>query len=240
MTDDRAARRELKARQAELRERLAQEQALLRARVAQEQTALRARIAEQRANRAGLPDTEAERRRRRRRRIAMLILLALLLWALLRGCDCDEPPPPTGSGPAPAPVGVWLVDAAPPPPPPPPRRRARRRPKLKPKPRPAYEPVPPAPPSWLTGYRLQVASRAPRLSRCFEGAERPGALKWTASVDLARGVVSDHRFEPVLAGVTLSKPLRSCLVATLSRPPYRLLRDSDQPSPSRVSIVIEF
>ncbi len=208
----------MKARRAELRERIRTERA-----------ALRAKMRELHADRD-----------KRRRRIAFFVLLVILLWLLLRGCDC-EPEPEPEPGPGGPRVGVWLVDAGPaPPPPPPPRARKPRKKRLKPKPRPTYEPKAPPPRSWLADFRLQVAARAPRLSRCFEGADAPGALKWTAAVDIARGVVSDHQFEAVLTGATLSKPLRRCLVGVLAKPAYRLSPDAKQPTPSRVSIIIEF
>ncbi len=219
---DRAARRELRARAAELRAQMAQERARLRAEI-----------------RARRPDDE----RRRRRRIALFIALLLLLLLLLR-CDCTEDPPPVEVA-GPATPGAVIGDAAvvpPPPVEPPARAPLARRPKrrLKSKDRPKYRNEAPAHQSWLPSFRLQVAARGPRLSRCFEGADQPGAFKWTASVDTARGVVSDHQFEEVLAGVSLSKTLRVCLVAVLSTPPYRLTTREVQESPSRVSIIIEF
>ena len=175
-----------------------------------------------------------------RRRRLLLLLAVLILYALLRCCHCEEPPPPE-PGPEPA---VTPVDAGVKAPPPPkkvrkkPAKRPRRKARIVPRVRPEYTNPTPAPEPWLVEFRLQVAARAPRLSRCFVGAERPGALKWTALLDARRGVVSDHQLEPILAGATLSKPLRACLLEALSQPRYHVRAEHRQPS--RVSIVVEF
>ena len=170
----------------------------------------------------------------------------LLFYFMLRQCNCAEtPPPPVELAPVEPAPGVFLLDAAPVAPlpavkPPHVAKAPRHRGRMKPRSRPRYRNKAPSPQSWLPEFRLQVAARGPRLSRCFEGAERPGALKWTATVDTARGIVSDHHFEAVLTGATLSKTLRACLVHALSTPPYGLSTEDGRSSPSRVSIVIEF
>ena len=222
---NRAARRELRARKADLREKVTAQRA-----------ELRARLHEQRS---------ADRARRSRRRRLMLLALLLLLWLLLRACHCDlEVPPPSPIEPTPR---VSLLDPAPAADaiaPAPPRRAATTAPRLRGRiestKRPEFHNETPPLQSWLTAFRMQVAARSPRLSQCFEGIEAPGALKWTAAVDTARGIVSDHQFDSVLTGAVLSKPLRECLIGVLSSPPYRLPTHETQPSPSRVSIVIEF
>jgi len=85
-----------------------------------------------------------------------------------------------------------------------------------------------------------VAARSPRLARCFEGTERPGALRWTASYDPHTGAVADHRFEPVLAGAMLLAAQRECLVGTLASPGYRPTEQAGSSGPLRVSMVLEF
>jgi hypothetical protein len=132
--------------------------------------------------------------------------------------------------------------AAPSPPAQRPRRRRRiTHGRLTPVARPDYRNTAPSPNGWLSALRLQVSSRGPKLARCFEGTDRPGALRWRASLDVARGIAADHRFEPVLAGATLGKPLRRCLAAVLSDPPYRLpVAEGDPDGPAEVAIIIEF
>lgn len=216
----RAARRAIRAKRAAARDQLR------RARAAARETPAGRRRA---------------RRRDRRRRLALLALL-VVIYLLLRGCDCDDPPPidPPAPG-AGAPSATPPEPAAAPPPASPP---APRRPRLRVEPtaRPDYQNPTPAPPDWLAALRLQVAARAPRLARCFEGIDRPGALRWSAALDRSRGAVSDHRFDPVLGGVELPAALRACLAAALTAPRYTLpAPDDDAPAePVRFTIVIEF
>jgi hypothetical protein len=89
-------------------------------------------------------------------------------------------------------------------------------------------------------YRLQVAARSPRLARCFQGAGRPGALRWTASVNPTRGEVSDHQLQPIGGGAELRREQRECLLEALSSPPYRLTAPGAPALPDRVGLVIEF
>ena len=213
----RAARHELRARRAALRARVAEARARLR------------------------PKRSAGRSLRRR---LLLLALLLLLWILLRHCNCavEIPSPPDVGPPRPDSI-VSVVDAAVATPTPVvsvARSKPRPRRRLKSRRRPTYRNDIPPPAAWLTEFRLQVSARGAQLSRCFEGAVRPGALRWTAALDAARGIVSDHQFEPVLAGAALSRSLRTCLIEVLSHPPYRLSLPDKQPSPSRVAIVIEF
>lgn len=205
----RALRRELRARRARVRD------------------ALRARRAELRAARA--------RARRPRRRWRWALLLALLLLLLLRECSCEEPPPPLAPrAPAPPPAPEEVVEAEPPlAPPPPVKGRVRTRP------RPALEPPKPPPKRWLDDFRLQVAARSLRLSACFEGADRPGAVRWTCALDPRTGAVSDQRFEPI-GGAELGSAQRRCLRAALADPAYRLEPGEGAATPDRVSLVLEF
>jgi hypothetical protein len=221
----RANRREMKARKAALRRRLADERALARAQLADRRPA----------------------RSSRRRRLLLLAVL-LLLYALLRWCHCEKPiPPPAEPQPAaPAPSAPVVDAGAKAPTPTPkvrkkaPRRRVRTKRRIKTRIRPEYEGAAPAPEPWLAAFRLQVAARSPRLSRCFEGVDQPGAVRWTALLDPARGIVSDHAIEPILAGADLSGKLRTCLLGALSAPSYRIAAEDRPARPTRVSIVIEF
>lgn len=203
----------------------------------QRRAEVKARLAAARA-----PADRARRRRNLRRRLVLLAIL-LLIYLLLRSCDCDDPP---GAGPiadmgpdAAAMADDMGPDAA--------RSRPRKK-AAKPRPieasirgtgRPTFENPTPAPPDWLVALRIQVSARGPRLARCFEGADRPGALRWSARVDIPRGVVSDHDFEPVLGGADLSKDLRRCLVGVLADPRYHLPPAPEAGQP-RISIVVEF
>ena len=215
----RAVKAALRARRAALRERMELERARLRAR---------------------LPSRPKKSHARRNR---LLLLAALvLLYLLLRSCDCSEPPPPGMPG---APPPATAADLGPKPPAARPTRqrrveRPRHHGRIRTKVRPAYTNEAPAPQAWLSAFRLQVGARGPRLARCFEGVDRPGALKWTVALDPTDGAVADHQFEAVLAGATLSKEQHACLVQALSTPPYRVSGTSQPGGPSRVSMVIEF
>jgi len=112
--------------------------------------------------------------------------------------------------------------------------------RIEPRGRPAYRNPPPPPIPWLDELRLQVGSRSPRLAECFVGAERPGALKWTASVQPEDGRVADAELQPLLSGDTLTTAQRRCVLAVLEDPPYELDHDGERSTPPRVSVVIEF
>jgi len=211
--------------------------------VLRERVALRRAAVEARLYPNGHP--HGPKRRARRRRLLLLLLL-LLLYLLLRQCHPDETAAvaiPHLTEPERAVLELPAVSA----------ERSKKSPpsavprfkgRIKSRERATYSAEPPSPPTWISDLRLQVAARSPRLARCFEGTERPGALRWTASVDLARGVVSDHELEPTLGGAELTAPLRACLIGVLSAPTYRLPRPLPDPDantqPPRISIVIEF
>jgi hypothetical protein len=93
--------------------------------------------------------------------------------------------------------------------------------------------------SWIDDFRTQVAARGARLSACFAGADRPGSLRWTASVNPESGAVSDHELESVGAVTEIRLEQRTCLTAALSSPPYRLAAAA-QSVPTRIGLVIEF
>ncbi|MDX2010830.1 MAG: hypothetical protein SFW67_11585 [Myxococcaceae bacterium] len=176
---------------------------------------------------------KARRCRRLRRALTVAALLLLLLFLRCEG--------PTPEGPQPT------ASPAPKPEPKPPTAPLAKKPVVK-KPVVASRPVErpdfdaPARPqaAWLDGFRLQVAARSPRLSRCFIGAERPGALRWTSLVSTSTGAVGSHEFETVGTSVDLTKEQRACLEAALSSPGYGLEGAPTEGLPQRVSLVLEF
>lgn len=181
-----------------------------------------------------LPEVRRARARRRLRRAVGLALL-LLLASCLR-CDCAQPPP----------VEVPKVEAKEPaelkverPVPPPPRRKPLRA-QIAQQARASYQGPERASPAWIDEFRLQVSARSPRLAQCFTGSDRPGTLRWTASVNPRSGAVSDHELEPVGAGAELRRDQRECVVRALSSPLYRLSAPQGESLPQRVSLVIEF
>lgn len=165
------------------------------------------------------------RRRKRRRQILLVVLALLLLLLLLRRCDVQR-----GAGPAGTPV------AGQPTPVPTPALTAR----TKTQKRPGYSVAARPGPDWLDEFRLQVAARSPRLAACFNGSERSGAIRWTASIDAATGAVTGHEFEPLGTTAILSADQKRCATQALSQPNYRLTLRPHQPLPDRVSMVLEF
>ncbi len=161
----------------------------------------------------------------------MVLALLLLLLLLLRDCSCAEPvvePPAEGAiGIAGPPVELAPV-------PEPPAGRVERRD------RPEYATAPPEPLPWLASFRMQVGARGPRLAECFVGAERPGALKWTTSVEPSSGRVSDHTLEPTIGRDPLTTEQRACVLGVLTSPPYQLEAGAEDATPTRVGMAIEF
>ena len=220
-------KKELKARKAEAKTELAAQR-----------TALRAELRSRRRAAANL-----------RGRLVLLAVL-ILLWACLRSCDCSQPPSPPAP---PLPPPVTPVDEAPEPENPEPElETAKKKPKAKPKKKKRYtgriKPrdrarftiKEPDRQTWLTSFRLQVGARSPRLAECFEGVDNPGAIKWSATMDITKGLVSDHVFEPALQGHGLSKIQKACLATVLSTPVYGFPKPTKGLTTSRVSMVIEF
>ncbi len=187
----------------------------------------RALQAELRARRGKLPKTSASKWRRR-----ILMALIILLLLLLHLCT-EEPPPQVGKPTPPAPLVFGPPSPPPAPTPPPIRRRLEKRE------RPEYTSAPPRKKPWLDAYRLQVAGRSVVLATCFEGVERPGAVRWVASVDVKTGQVAEHELEPVANGVVLTQAQKKCLVEALSKP-YRLEASDPSSTPERVAMVLEF
>ena len=170
--------------------------------------------------------------RRRRWRWALFVAGIVLLLLLLRDCSCAEPPEPVGPGPVGEGTAAEPVEpvAAPAPL----TGRIERRD------RPEFGSAPPKPLPWIASFRLQVAARGPRLAECFVGAQRPGALKWTASVEPDSGRVSDSVLEPTRESDALTSGQRACVLEVLSDPAYRLQTGEARSTPSRVGIAIEF
>ena len=158
-------------------------------------------------------------------------LLLLLLFLLFLLPPCTPPPEPIAVAPAAPPVVVPTLPAAPPVPTPSRITRTNR---------PAFASVVPPKLPWLDAFRLQVAARSPRLAACFDGASRPGALKWSAAVEPVRGRVSDQTLESTLSSDALTTTQRGCVLAVLSDPPYRLDGSGAASTPSRVGMVVEF
>jgi hypothetical protein len=209
----------------------------------EQKAALRKRMKQSRdAARAKLDAIPAVREARRKRRIRQGVgLVVLLLLALFFRCDCTPEPAVVVVAPTPD-AGTPVVEKKPAVP-----VKVKQKPltgKVDTQPRGKYENDSSATPSWLDEYRLQVAARSPRLAECFTGAERPGALRWSASVNAASGAVSDHGLEPVGPGPSVQDSQRECVLRVLSNPPYKLNVPKEeaeqQKLPRRISIVIEF
>lgn len=195
--------------------------------------ALRERQKEVRAQVDAIPAVQQARARRRRRRL--LTILALLLLLLFIQCDCEPGPPAVVAIEKPVlptpDAGVKKKVVAVKRPPADDRNRKR--------PRPDYELTTLRPPGWLEEFRMQVAARSPRLSRCFDGSSRPGAVRWSVGLDPQSGTVSDQKFEALAAG-DLTAAQQTCAEAVLAKPPYKIAALDPQSIPPTVSLVIEF
>ncbi|MEO0588356.1 MAG: hypothetical protein AAF078_12040, partial [Planctomycetota bacterium] len=227
-----AAMASAKARGEASRDRMAARQQQLAS-----QQASRSRAAE--ARRAGLSEQVKRRRgertsERRRNRWTVPLLLLVVLLLLLRECEPEPELPPVAEAPSGPAVARPVVEAPvpPPPPAPPPPDVARRD-------RPEMAAPPARTPAWLVGFRMQVSARSPRLAECFEGVDRPGRIKWTASVEPRSGQVGDHLIEPQLLTGELSRREKACIEEVLSTPDYRI-KAPEETGPRRVSVVLEF
>jgi hypothetical protein len=176
---------------------------------------------------------KARRRRRLRRALTIAALLLLLLFLRCEG-PAAPVPPPEAAAPTPPEPKPPVIPAA--------KKPAPRKPVVASVPieRPGFDAPARPQAAWLDGFRLQVAARSPRLSRCFIGAERPGALRWTTLVSTGTGTVGSHEFEAVGTSGNLSKDQRACLEAALSSPAYGLEGAPTEGLPQRVSLVLEF
>lgn len=184
-----------------------------------------------RAQVSAMPPVQRARRRRRLRRAFWVAVLLLLL--LLIRCDCGAPSmmaaPDAG-------VDAGVVAAVTPKPT---KRAAVAAQRLASHQRRDWETGTQPGPSWLGAFRTQVAARSPRLATCFQGADRPGAIRWGVAVDPASGAVSDHQFEPMALG-ELSNAQRECLAKVLSEPKYRIEREAQTNLPLQVTLTLEF
>ena len=220
-----AARDAGEARLAKLEERnKARAQSVASAQTARAQEVEQRRVAMRERVQAKKP-----RRRRDYSRGFLLAVIALLLLLLLR--DCEEAEPEVEAPTLARPSATIMPELPPAPSVPAPDLVTRERP-----------PIPPPPvkvPPWVIGFRMQVSARSPRLARCFEGMERPGRIKWTASVEPISGQVSDQVVETQLRSGDLSSRERACVTEVLSSPDYRISAP-DETAPTRISVVLEF
>jgi hypothetical protein len=95
------------------------------------------------------------------------------------------------------------------------------------------------PPPWLQAFRMQVAAQSTGLASCFQGVERPGALRWTTTVHAQEGTVSDHKFESILQSISVTTAQTACLEKKVQAVRYKLAGDTS-PLPRRVSLILEF
>ncbi len=189
------------------------------------------------------PRVLALQQRRRRQRIAVgLVVLALLLLALLlRDCNACAPEVQVVYVEGEAPTCPDVPECGP------------AKPKPKPKPtKPRKKPTGAARadarddlvvttranPDWLAALRLQVTARSLDLARCFNGMEKPGALRWTTTIVPASGATTDSELEQILRSVPLTTAQQACVLNALTQRPFRL--DSRDAVGTRVSLILEF
>ncbi len=210
---------------AETRRALAQSRDVLRARVTVAQARARDAVARS-------PLVVAQRRKRQLKRLAWLSVLLLLLLLI----ECPGQGQGTAQPVSVAEVVTPPVKAVP--------KKVKPRPPLtlppRPVPRPAFDAPARLAPAWVDAFRLQVAARSPRLSQCFNGTSRPGALKWTTLVAMETGAVGNHEFEAVGAAAELTSTQLKCLEQVLSAPAYQLPDVNRDGLPQRVSLILEF
>ncbi len=216
----------------ELRQKLKSQRAALRAQLADRRRAVEAEVSK-------MPVVQTARRQRRLRR-AVVTVIVLVLLSLIR-CDCANAPTAPNSEDA----GMPPVAVVTPPPPTKSRPKAPTPPTYRgdvtQPPRAEWNTLGRASPDWLEAFRLQVAARSPRLAQCFQGTERPGALRWSAAVNPSSGSVADQQFETVGTGADLTADQRQCLTRALANPVYRVdAPPAGQPLLNRFSMVIEF
>jgi hypothetical protein len=209
----------------------------LRRQMRRQKTALRSSMKQTRKQvRAQVDQLPAVRRERRRRAVRRTLLLALILLLLcLIRCDCQSGPAaePVAAEPIAEVVKPKVVVRAP-------VKRAPLQGATAHQPRSAFPAEAPGNPTWLEEFHLQVAARSPRLAQCFTGSDRPGALRWTSSVNPESGAVSDHELEPVGPASELGHEQRECIIRALSSPNYKLTVPKAEALPNRIGLVIEF
>jgi hypothetical protein len=171
-------------------------------------------------------------KRARRRQIALALIAALLLLLLLlQNCPEGHHPPPL------VPPPVVVVEGTPTPTATPPKHTGN----IKKRKRPPFVEEQLDTPPWLPALRLQVAARSPRLAKCFAGVDRPGSLRWTATIDGETGTVFEQELSTEgAAGLTVLQ--RKCVLSALESPTYKLVENTaeERPTPARVSLLLEF
>jgi hypothetical protein len=165
----------------------------------------------------------------------MLFLCVLLLLALFIRCDCGPPPIPEPPEIVVKDAGVPAKDAG--------VVHVPRKPlhgKMDTQPRGSYGLGLGGTPPWLEEFHLQVAARSLRLAQCFRGSDRPGAIRWSVSVDPQSGALADHEIEVVGTAGDLDAVQNKCVIEVLSKPGYHLSQYDAGGLPDRVSMVVEF
>ena len=94
--------------------------------------------------------------------------------------------------------------------------------------------------SWLNDFRQQVSARGVDLARCFDGRARPGAFRFRATVFPERGTIAEPEIEAITDSSALSAAEKTCLIAALSAPAYRLKTTGTDGLGQRVTLVFEF
>lgn len=216
---------------AELRRQMRERKKTLRAELSRRRAEARAQVEQ-------LPAVRKAKLRRRIRRSA--VLMALLLLALFVRCDCADAVSPAAAPPAEVKAPELPAPAKAPPAVPVKVPVEPLKGKVPSQPRGTLHSEARPAPSWLEAFHLQVSARSPRLAECFTGADRPGALRWAASLNAKSGTVSDHELEPLGVSADIDSKQRECLIRVLSNPPYRLKLAEGEPLPNRVGLVIEF
>jgi hypothetical protein len=189
----------------------------------------RREIAERLAN---LPEAQKRKSRKRWLLGAAVLLIIMLCLSKCRCTDAGPTPPPK---PQAAVVKVEKVL------PPQAKRQAAPANKATPRLRARYQTESATEPAWVEAFRLQVAARSQRLSECFVGTSRPGAIRWTASITAETGAVFDHHIDPMPPGEDLSAEQQRCVVGVLAKPGYQKLATIHAGAlPETVSLVLEF
>ncbi len=100
-------------------------------------------------------------------------------------------------------------------------------------------------PPWLQALRIQVSARSLALAACFNGTEKPGALRLTATVTPSSGRLADADLEALSDAVAIDEKTRRCVLEVLQSPPYQLRdalggdADGDDIG-TRISLILEF
>ena len=187
----------------------------------------------------------AQRQQARHRRV-VAVLIAVIVALLLAQLRCDEEPAPV----PPAALALTCPEA-------PVCGEAKKPVKKK---RPPPKTPPPATgrtveqprdvlavpqlrtPPWLASLRLQVSARSLALAQCFNGTEKPGALRLTATVTPKSGLLTDAELEALSQSGALDAGQDRCVLGVLQSPPYRLADGAGVADDvgTRISLILEF